>query len=344
MNFFRFSSYEKCSKLLYFFTINEGPIWSIKFHPFVVPNNERIGLLAVTSSNHHIYVYALPYLPDIKESSVMINMEPSYMCKTVDDVWLFQDKYLMQATHVTWFYRKHHDLHFLGAGFVNGMISVWKFSDDEGSVEHSSEETKIIYPYLTFQPHHEPITGLDFKYMLGSEILLLTSSLDRNIKVFSIDNNGFQEISSHYATSRIFCAEWWLHWPGFVCGNDSCYTHGSFLHRQPLEFGLRYMQLFFCMSSVIGCAINHWMNAAVFVTDGGDVLCTNPSQLIHSNPKDRWGAYGNNVLSYTDVISVNEKGSTEDRVVFCDLKVSLIIKDTLVEFILIKNIFYNTKK
>lgn len=242
------------------------------------------------------------------------------MCKTVGDVWLFQEKYLMQATVVNWFYRKECDLQLLGAGFINGTISIWNFSDIEKP--EPDKDATILYPYMTFQPHLEPITALDFKYMLESEIHLLTTSLDRDVKVFVIDNTNFQELSSHYTTSRILCAEWWQNWPGFVTGNDNCYSHGNLVHRQPLEFGTRHNYLFYCVSSVTTCNINQWLNVAVFTTDSGDVLMTNPSQLMSCHPKDKWTYFNNSVLSYTDIVDLQPNSKNDEHgIVFYDLKV-----------------------
>ncbi|XP_070490513.1 uncharacterized protein [Chironomus tepperi] len=317
----KFTTFTNTSKFLYFFTINEGPVWSIKFHPFVIPNNDRIGLLAVTSSNHHIYVYSLPYLKNDTDCPIIISLEPSFICKTSNDIWLFQDKYLMQATVVNWFYRKECDLQLLGAGFINGMISLWNFSDIE-EAEHT--DATILFPYMTFQPHRESVTALDFKYMLGSEIQLLTTSFDRDVKVFIIENTNFHEISSHYSTSRILCAEWWHNWPGFVTGNDNCYSHGNLVHRQPLEFGSRHNYLFYCISSVTTLNVNNWLNLAVFTTDAGDVLMSNPSQLMSCHPKDRWMYFGNNVLSYTDIVDLEPNSNNEHGIVFYDLKSRLL--------------------
>ncbi|CAG9809221.1 unnamed protein product [Chironomus riparius] len=317
----KFTSFTNTSKFLYFFTITEGPVWSIKFHPFVVPNNERIGLLAVTSSNHHIYVYSLPYLKNDTDSPKIISLEPAFTCKTVNDVWLFQDKYLMQATVVNWFYRKDCDMQLLGAGFINGMLSIWNFRDVEKS-EH--QDAIILFPYMSFQPHRESVTALDFKYTLGSDIHLLTTSFDRDVKIFMLENTNFQEISSNYSTSRILCAEWWQNWPGFVTGNDNCYSHGNLVHRQPLEFGSRHNYLFYCVSSVTTLSVNNWLNVAVFTTDSGDVLMSNPSQLMSCHPKDRWMYFGNNVLSYTDIVDLKPNSNKDEHgIVFCDLKARL---------------------
>lgn len=208
-------------------------------------------------------------------------------------------------------------MHLLAAGFINGMVSVWNIEEPK---DHQQSAT--IFPYLTFQPHHEPITALDFKHMLNENIYLLTASLDRVIKVFLIDSTAAQEISSDYTASRVLCAEWWLNWAGFICGNDTCYAHGSgLIQKQPLEFATKNLYLFYCTNSITNCTVNNWLNVAVFTTDSGDVLSSNPSQPIHATPRDKWSTYANNILSYTDVVDLDPGDTHELGIVFNDLKV-----------------------
>lgn len=311
------------------FSINDGPIWSIKFHPFVLSSENRIGLLAVTTANQDIYVFSLPYLKNDAEDvrkNLIISLEPSIICKLSEEINLHQEKYLMQACATNWYYRKD-QMQLLAGGFVNGLVSIWNIDEDD--VKASDSDTVEMLPFLVFQPHREAVTSIDFKSTIGSEIHVLTSSLERDIKVFTLDNNQIREIANYYSVSRNLCAQWFYHWPGYVVGNDGCFNAGSLSYRQPLEFGMRNLGLIQTTSSVIDLDINHWLNYVIFVTDSGDILGTNPSQMMSTNPKDRWQYFANTVLTFTDAVKIESKSSSVDGenideygIIFNDIKVN----------------------
>jgi hypothetical protein len=316
----RFSSFEDVSSLLYMFAIADGPIWSIRFHPFVIASDDRIGLLAVSTANQNVYVFSLPYLKhgnDESNRNLVISLEPSIICKLSDQCILYQDKYMMQVSTVCWCYRKD-EIQLLAAGYVNGLVAIWRIEDTDVT---STEKAPIsLLPHLVFQPHGEIVTSIDFKGSVETEILMLTTSMDRETKIFVIEDGQYQEVASHYGSSRNTCAEWSMHWPGFLYGNDNCFFFAGLSYRQPIEFATRNMQLLQCFSSIMDLNINHWLNFAIFVCDSGDVFASNPSQLIHSYPKDKWKFFGNTVLAYTDVVKLDES-SGECGIIFNDVKV-----------------------
>ncbi|KAG5672535.1 hypothetical protein PVAND_002657 [Polypedilum vanderplanki] len=310
----KLNSYEDVSQLLYMFSMVDGPIWSIKFHPFIVASDDRIGLLAVSTANQNVLIFSLPCLKSSNEN-LIVTIEPSIICKLSEENIFFQDKYLLQVTTINWHYRED-QIQLLTAGYLNGFVSIWMIDDDH--VKSHEHQTLSLLPYLVFQPHHEIVTSIDFKTSLESEILMLTASLDREIKVFEIENGMHQEIASHKANSRNTCVEWCLNWPGYVFGNDNCYACPGLNYRQPLEFAARNLSLLQSVAAMTDLSINHWLNYFIYVCDSGDVFASNPKQLLHSHPKDRWQYFNNTILSYTDIIELNEKG--EFGIIFNDVK------------------------
>lgn len=306
---FRFKNFTDTTKLSYVIIINEGPIWSIKFHPSESPIEKRIGLLAVSTANQSVLVYSLPYLSNHK--SIVLPLQPVFVCKLQQEDIFFKDEFLLQTSRVAW-YQKNDCDSILAAGFINGLVGVWNIS--------SQEHSETLFPQFVFQAHLEPITALDFKVTTNKEFHLLTASLDRKIKFFTLDEVRYQEVADHYSVSRVLCAEWWMHWPGYLVGLDECFTFTSFFHRQPLEFGSRNTQLLGMDSSIIHLNINHWLNSVMVVTDAGDVIGCQPQQMLQMFPKDRWSYFNFNMHSSTDFQKISD---SEIGIIFCDLKVSL---------------------
>lgn len=311
----KFQGFADICKLAYVIIVNEGPIWSMKFHPSVSSIEKRIGLLAVTTSNQSISVYSLPYLNHHK--SIVLPLQPRVVCKLWEDSLLFGDAFLLQATKVVWYQKNDSDT-ILAAGFVSGLVGMWNFSREEFS---DSVENKVLYPCHVVQAHLEPITALDFKATTGPQFHMLTGSLDRKCKVYTIDEVRYQEIACHYSGSRIQCAEWLMHWPGFLIGYDDCFTTTSLVYRQPLEFGERNMPLLSLDTSIVHLNINHWLNLVMFVTDAGDVIGFKPNQMLVMHPKDKWTFFNFKLFCSNDVIKISDSGTEENGIVFGDLKV-----------------------
>lgn len=309
----RFPGFSDASKLCYVIIIDDGPIWSIKFHPNESSIDKRVGILAVATANQSVLLYSLPYLNN--EESLVLPLKPVLNCKLEDGDVFFNDQHLLQATRVAWFSKAGCDT-VLAAGYVSGTIALWKIAED------ITEPT--IYPHHVILAHMEPITALDFKATNGSDFHLLTASLDRKLKVFLFDDVGYQEIASYYATSRVLAAEWWQHWPGYLMGFDDCFTFTSFIHRQPLEFASRNTTLCAVSSSIVHININHGLNFVMFVTDAGDVIGCSPHQMFFSHAKDKWSHYKFNVFACTDFNRITSNGVEEIAVVFNDFKVSFV--------------------
>lgn len=229
----------------------------------------------------------------------------------------FNQKYLQQASRLSWFVKNGNET-ILAAGYISGKIAVWNVSDCLEDKENS-----YLYPRHVIQAHLESITALDFKATSTSDFHLMTASLDRKIKVFTFDEFRYQEISCHYAVSRILWAEWWLHWPGFIVGFDDCFTYGSILHRQPLEFGSRNSPMLAVSSSIVHFNINHWLNFVMLVSDSGDVLGCQPGQMLQTYPKDKWSYFNFNMFSSTGFNKVTKNGTDEIGIVFSDYKVNI---------------------
>lgn len=257
----------------------------------------------------------MPYLSSDKPN--VLALQPNLICKLQQDEVLFNDEFLLQALKVGWYHKSGHDS-ILAAGFVNGLVGVWNISN------HVLNDSKsnVIYPLHVIHAHFEPVTALDFKTTEGEEFHLLTASGDRKFKVYTFDEIGYQEIASHYSTSRLLCSEWWMNWPGFLYGIDDCFTHAQLMYRQPLEFGIRNSNLMTISSPTTDLSINHWMNFAMFVTDSGDVIGCRPKQMLIHSPKDRWGYFRFNMFSYTDFDRIVINDVEEIGIVFGDFKVS----------------------
>lgn len=311
----RFNTYEDVSTtLLYMFSINDGPIWSIKFHPFVIASDERIGILAVTTANQNVLVFSLPYLNgDESNRNLVISLEPSIICKLSEATILNHDKYLLQVSSVNWFSQKESSFSMLAAGYINGFLAMWRIHNDD---DEKKSPTQLL-PYLIFQPHYETVTSIDFKSFGEPEFLMLTTSMDRDMKVFAIENDQYREIACHYAASRNTCAEWCLNWPGYLYGNDNCFTFAGLSYRQPVDFATRNLQLHQSSSAVSDLSMNHWLNFAIFACDSGDIMGTNPNQLVNACPKDRWSYFGNTIFSFTDAVKFDEENY---GIVFSDIR------------------------
>jgi hypothetical protein len=265
-------------------------------------NDRQVRLLAVGTSVRTVRIYSLPYRK--KGEPAVLSKLTCVIC----DLKRSESPSLLQATRLTWLVGQET---LLAAGYSNGIVAVWNastLSDRENLPRH------------VMQPHSETITALDFKSTTSGEIHLLTASLDRKVKFFMFDGCQWQEISSFYANSRVLCAEWWLHWPGFLFGIDNSFNYGSIFHRQPLEFGSRNTLLLCFNSSVVHLDINHWINFAMFVTDTGDVLGCQPGQMeLLTSSKTVWKCNNFRMISSNHLVEVTAK---EKGIVFSEFQVS----------------------
>lgn len=298
--------------LNYVLLIEKGPIWSIKFHPSHATVEDRIGVLAVATSDQSVLVYSLPNLSG--QSPTVLSITPNYVCSLKKGQMFYNQKFLQQATRLSWFVKNNNDS-LLGAGYVSGLVGVWNM----GLISEGEHE---IYPEHVIPAHTQPITCVDFKGTEGSTFHLLTASFDRLIKVFTIDGVRYQVDSSYFSASRVLLAEWWLNWPGYVIGHDDCFSSGAIVHRQPMEFGSRNTTLLPVNTSIVNFNINHWLNAIIFASDSGDIFSCQPRQMLMALPKDKWSFFNFNVLSSTDSDTVTINGNDETVIVFSDYKVT----------------------
>jgi hypothetical protein len=280
--------------------------------------------LAVSTANQSVFIYSLPYLQTANQ--IVLPLKPAVICKLSDGDMFFNDEFLLQSSRVAWLHNKNFGS-LLAAGFINGLVAVWNINTMQ------DDHTVVLYPEHVMQPHQEPITSLDFKATTLPECLLLTSSLDRKVKVFSFDSIRFQELSNYYATSRVLCAEWWLHWPAYIVGFDDCFTYTSLFQRQPMEFGSRNTQLLVLNSSITDLSINHWSNSTMCAMDSGDVIGCNPPQMLNNYTKDKWSHYNFSIYSSTNFSRItNSNGTVDIGVIFCDFKVSFAKKKYFKDF------------
>lgn len=297
-------------QLSYIFTVNDGPIWSIKFHPNQSSLKSRIGLLAVTTANQNILIFTLPYLPNAAARSLRI--EPSLTCKLQLDDVLFTDQYLYQAMKVNWLVNGTGET-FLCAGYISGLLAVWQIDDND----------KISLPHHTVQAHQECITSLDIRPSGDDSFQILTASYDRTVKTFELHDSAIRETSSYISLSAVSAAEWCINWPGYVVGHDDCYGLSKIVYKQPLDFGCRNQMLLQQQFTIKSFSINHWNNTVLFATASGEVMSFRQVRLRPSSRESIWSQCCFDIDTYTD-LQTGESGE-EIGLVFVDLKVSVKI-------------------
>lgn len=241
-----------------------------------------------------------------------MTLEPNFVCKLSAGDIFFNDEFLLQVSKVNWFHSKATGT-ILAGGFINGYVAIWNLCEDED---------KVTLPTHVMQPHLDRVTSLDFKALTGSEVLLLTTSVDRKLKVFNFNGTRCLEIASHYSVSRVLSAEWWWHWPSYLIGFDNCFTAVPLVHRQPLEFAIRNSNLLTMEASVLSMSVNHWLNFALVVTESGDVVGCRPEQMLHYITKTKWTSHNFSMFGSTDFQKIQSQGNEEVGIVFADFKVS----------------------
>lgn len=299
------------SSLLYAFSISTGPILSLKFHPCGVPSTERIGILAVTTSQQDVFIYSLPYLNNAK----VIHPEPLFIACLEEEAIFYQDNFLLQASCVTWHYEKNRN-NILIVGYINGYVALFNMKDN---MPYGKK-----YPYIVFQAHHESIVGVDTKVGKNGQFYLLTASLGRDIKIYSIDTHRYEEVSVVHGSSRTLCAQFLLNWSAYVYGNDNCYSLSGLLLRQPFDFvNNKNINIMKTGTSIISLDICHFTNSFLFTTSDGDVLSCRCMQFISNhNVKDPWKSHKNAILSFTDYCKIDNENSVKFGIIFNDLSVS----------------------
>lgn len=247
----------------------------------------------------------------------VIELNPNIVCRLSEDIILYQDRFLLQATRLNWYYEKDR-VNALAVGYVTGYVAIWNFEGRE-------DEGDLRYPDIIIQAHRETITSIDMKPGgVDGQYFLLTSCLGREIKLFSIKGCKYEELTVSQPSSRILCAQMWRHWAGYVNGNDISFTLGFITHRQPFDFGRKNTLFMNLPSSIVSIDINHWTNTVLFTTDAGDVISVTPHQLISTDPKDRWNAFESTIISFTDIKRIPQKNQAPDElgIVFNDMRVN----------------------
>lgn len=311
-------STERDCKLSYIFTVSDGPIWSIKFHPNQSTLESRIGLLAVTTANQNILIFTLPYLHDSDSKSLRI--EPSLTCKLHMDDVLITDQYLYQATRVSWLVNSAGETYLCG-GYINGLLALWEIDDKDG---------EIALPQQTHQAHQECITSLDIRPSGDESFQILTASQDRCVKTFEVQDNCIRETSSTTSTSIVSAAEWCINFPGFYMGHDDCFGASRVAYKQPHDFACRNQVLLQQQFTIKSFSINHWNNTVLFATASGDVVSFRTRNFCQSRDLRNYWSYCNfDIEAFTDIQPASEsEGSGEEAgLVFCDLKVSVKMRN-----------------
>lgn len=272
----------------------------------------------MTTSTQDVFIFSLPYLNSNNKSPQVVMLEPNFICRLHEEPILYEDEFLMQVTRVCWHYQKNL-LNYLAVGYVNGYVALWNF---EG--KQDDDEIQMRFPDIVIQAHRESITALDVKPGQNGQFFLLTSCNGREIKMYSIENCRYQEVTYSQPASRTLCAQLWSHWAGYVIGNDSAYAPGVLVMRQPFDFANKNTSLMSTGTSIIHMDIDHWTNTVIFTTDAGDVLTVCPHKLINTNPKDKWNAFGSAIESFTDYKKIPQSNGSpaEIGIVFADMKVN----------------------
>ncbi|CAO1419015.1 unnamed protein product [Diamesa serratosioi] len=308
---------DNCCQLMYAFVVNEGPVWSVKFCPTGAPTQQRIGLIAVSTSIGDVLIYSLPNIQHASQS--LLHLTPCVVCKVKDEM-IFNDIF-NQACQLAWFHNCKINL--LTAGFLDGTVAIWDMNNMKSHKKEAS--SNVIYPSSVIVAHIERITAIDIR-STNDAIYLVTSGLDRKVRTFSMnETNVLHEVSNYQCKSRLFSAKWWHNWPTMLLGEDECFTTNTLFMRNPYEFAFRYHSFYAFPGSVMDISINNFVNTAMVVTDSGDVFGYEaPQLLICSDMK-----FKENELkfhSFADFSKIRTGDEEEIGIVFCDLKVKLLFK------------------
>jgi WD40 repeat protein len=262
----------KTTELSYTIPVAVGPVWCIKFYPIENPEDfeVNIGVLAVTTSSGEVHIYSLPMLSN---QCAILNLEATYRLRLSEDP---PSDSLKQPCKLSWSKGKCGDT-YLGVGYRNGFVAIWDFQ--------RLSNAEIQYPFHVIAAHPTSITALDFH--CTSKVYLMTCSLDRRIKVFSLSNSIPTEISNFNHKTRVMCGEFWLHWATLMTGNDESFCKGcSNTMKQPHEI-FKASSLVCNDHSISSLSLNHYLNVALFASDNGDLVTYRLQQMAYFGGKQK---------------------------------------------------------
>ncbi|XP_059607711.1 uncharacterized protein LOC132255625 isoform X2 [Phlebotomus argentipes] len=308
---------------LYGIAYDWGPVFCLKFCPSggFSPAG-RLGLLAASSCNGKIAIFALPMPP---LGGKVVKLPPSVMLESRQE---------SLVTRVAWSEMTGHN--YVAAGLSSGRVYVWKLDVESRLLKRQRPDRQIIYPNRTIYAHLYPVTALIFG-RLEDRNLLLMGSVDKTVKIFDVIADA--EISTLACKSQITCAAWPLNWPMYVYGIDNSYqwNRTEVQLKQPFNIPYEDATLIVHTQDITDLSLNEWRNALIISTESGDI-CANLRPFY--SPLSKKSDLMRRIIGYTDSIQITETNSAmhdEESlnyssencgIIFCDFQREVDLKAT----------------
>lgn len=277
--------------LLYSIACDFGPIWSLKFCPSGCFNSthagedfSRFGLLAATGSDGDVYIYSLGkyYEHFISNNHRIINLTPVLRLTLSLAVALSNPEYEgHSAVKLSWSKGKDHSI--IAAGYSNGTVAVWNLNSKSPLLVGVKGGSRALLPVHRIFIPDSCITAIDLCYTQESRYLLVCNA-DRKVLVYDL-HTGYlpMEVCNVNARSKVTAACWNLHFPVISLVFDDVYAidRCALTLHQPREIGVKLCPLYTFTAEATDMSGNDWLSNHVIGTDGGDVLCHQPTAFVH---------------------------------------------------------------
>ncbi|XP_055529746.1 uncharacterized protein LOC129721328 isoform X2 [Wyeomyia smithii] len=276
--------------LLYAIACDFGPVWSLKFCPSgcynLVEDGEpydRLGLLAATGSDGDVYIYSLSkdYHNLITNNHRIVKLCPIYRLTLSLAGNLCSEYEGHSAVRLSWTKGKKHAI--IAAGHSNGTVAVWNLDSKSPLLKGTKNGLPVSFPIHRIFIPDSCITAIDLHYTEDSRYLLVCNA-DRKIQIYDL-KTGYSpvEVCSLNARSKVTAASWNTHFPVIALTFDDVYAidRCALTFHQPREIGVRLIPLYTITAEATDMSGNDWLSNYVIGTDGGDVLCHQPTAYVH---------------------------------------------------------------
>ncbi|XP_053683322.1 uncharacterized protein LOC128733625 [Sabethes cyaneus] len=310
--------------LLYAIACDFGPIWSLKFCPSGCYNStengepyDRLGLLAATGSDGDVYIYSLSrnYANLITNNYRIVKLSPVYRLtfSLVDSSCSEYEGH--SAVRLSWSRAQKHSV--IAAGYSNGAIAVWNLDSKSPLLKGTKEGTPVSFPIHRIYIPDSCITAIDLHYTENSRYLLVCNA-DRKIQIYDLHTGYLPvEVCSLNARSKVTAACWNTHFPVIVLAFDDVYAidRCALTFHQPREIGVRLIPLYTITAEATDMSGNDWLSNHVIGTDGGDVLCHQPTAFVH-HMAQKYNQQMKYILSSTMSIKITDESTDTSYTMF----------------------------
>ncbi|XP_034937795.1 general transcription factor 3C polypeptide 2 isoform X2 [Chelonus insularis] len=289
-------------KLSYALAHKKGTIWCMEWCPsgayghFNLINNkksenlfQRMGLLAVASSDGCVHIYSLPFPEVLNFNTIKDHDLPIY--KTEPVITLHVNKYLhdknkvnWQCLRVSWSKLVDHDI--IAAGFSNGYVALWNIINNSPLLVTKKGDTLHINAYKHFYAHGQAVTYVEIIPIKGKRYLA-TASLDRCTKFWDLEDTSyaFEVVKKGVVVN----GAWLMHWPNVYTAHDDVL---GLTHTRTYMIGLREacsktFPLLPTNSVTYGLAVSDFANGICHGTLSGEIAAIFPFQMLYFKDLDR---------------------------------------------------------